>query len=211
MIIVLTGGIGSGKSEVCSILAENYGFHVYEADSKVKELYISHPSLLSDIETALGANCRTENGVFQPALLAELIFRDKDSLQKVESLVFPALSEDFDKWMADQNDGLPVVFESATVLEKTYFDGFGDMNVLVNAPFDLRLSRAVERDGDRNRVKSRMTLQNLMNRLSEGFVDERIDFVIDNSGTLDDLKSRIHDFVSYIDCNKNVISAQQRC
>ena len=94
--------------------------------------------------------------------MAELIFRDKDSLQKVESLVFPALSEDFDKWMADQNDGLPVVFESATVLEKTYFDGFGDMNVLVNAPFDLRLSRAVERDGDRNRVKSRMTLQNLM-------------------------------------------------
>ena len=126
----------------------------------------------------------------------------------MESLVFPALSEDFDKWMADQNDGLPVVFESATVLEKTYFDGFGDMNVLVNAPFDLRLSRAVERDGDRNRVKSRMTLQNLMNRLSEGFVDERIDFVIDNSGTLDELKSRIHDFVSYISCNKNVISKQ---
>ena len=111
--------------------------------------------------------------------------------------------------MADQNDGLPVVFESATVLEKTYFDGFGDMTVLVNAPFDLRLSRAVERDGDRNRVKSRMTLQNLMNRLSEGFVDERIDFVIDNSGTLDDLKSRIHDFVSHIACNKNVVSAQQ--
>ena len=209
-VLIVTGGIGSGKSLVCRMLTESHCIPVYEADRRVKALYSEIPSMLDDIEKTLEVSVRDDDGTFVPQRLADVIFADHVALKKLEDIVFPRLKEDFARW-ADEHGKDVVAFESATVLEKTYFDGFGDMNVLVNAPFDLRLSRAVERDGDRKRVKSRMTLQNLMNRLSEGFVDERIDFVIDNSGTLDELKSRIHDFVSYIGHNKNVTSAQQRC
>lgn len=211
MIIVLTGGIGSGKSQVCRILAEKYGFHIYEADSKVKDLYHDHPTLLDDIESSLGKSFRGNDGVFQPSLLSKVIFSDKAALETVESIVFPVLKEDFADWMADIHDGLPIVFESATVLEKPYFDSFGDITVLVNAPYSLRLERAVRRDADKNRVESRMAHQILMNRLSDGYHDDRIDYVIDNSGPIEELESKINDFVSKIDYNINVTYRQQRC
>ena len=53
MILILSGGIGSGKSVAAGMLNEMYGFPVYSADQRVKELYIEHPTLLSGIEKEL--------------------------------------------------------------------------------------------------------------------------------------------------------------
>ena len=209
MIIVLTGGIGSGKSQVCRILSEDYGFHVYEADARVKELYNTHPELLSRIEVALGASFRNAEGDFVPSSLAQVIFCDCNALETVESLVFPVLIDDFNKWMSGITDDLPVIFESATVLEKPQFSGFGDFIVLVNAPYSIRLARAGVRDGDSAKVESRMGFQKLMNRLSEGESDPRIDYVIDNSGSIDELKAKIKDFVLELGKNKNVTYIEQ--
>ena len=69
-VLIVTGGIGSGKSTVCSMLSNDYGYPVYEADRRVKDLYLEHPSLLADIEEALGECFRNDDGVFQPARLA---------------------------------------------------------------------------------------------------------------------------------------------
>ena len=204
MIIVVTGGIGSGKSSVCRILAERYGFHIYEADSKVKGLYDSHPTLLTQIEADLGKTLRDVNGRFKPSELAAVIFSDSSALGTVESHVFPALKEDFSSWMNGHDDGLPVVFESATVLEKPQFDGFGDIVVLVDAPFTTRLERAVSRDGNRAGVEARMKHQRLMNSLSEGAVDERIDHVIHNGGTEGELEVEIDGFIKKFNDNINV-------
>ena len=204
MIIVVTGGIGSGKSSVCRILKERYGFHIYEADSKVKQLYDIHPTLLDDIEEGLGRRLRDGNGRFKPSELSNVIFNDRSALEKVESLVFPTLKEDFRQWMNGHDDGKPTVFESATILEKPQFDGFGDTTVLVDAPYAIRLGRAAQRDGDKAGVEARMSHQKLMNSLSDGAEDMRIDHVIDNSGTEDELTAKIDDFVRKIGYNTNV-------
>lgn len=204
MIIVVTGGIGSGKSCVCRILAAQYGFHVYEADHKVKELYRTHPSLLGDIEKELGVDLRDDEGIFIPSKLSEIIFADKTVLEKVEALVFPALKEDFHHWMEEYDDGLPFIFESATILEKHQFDGFGDMTVIINAPYALRLKRAGERDGDMLMVEARMAHQKLMNSFSDGVTDRRVDVVIENVGSEDELKLKVAEFVRNLGYNVNV-------
>ena len=48
MILILSGGIGSGKSVAAGMLNEMYGFPVYCADKRVKELYGEHPTLLKE-------------------------------------------------------------------------------------------------------------------------------------------------------------------
>ena len=84
-----------------------------------------------------------------------------------------------------------MVFESATVLEKTQFDGFGDKIILVDAPFETRLERACRRDGaDREKVLARMQNQKLMNDLSDESEDSRIDCKIMNDSTFEELVSR---------------------
>lgn len=190
MTLVVTGGIGSGKSEVCRILKDLGLVCQYNADMRAKSLYEEHPTLLRDIENSLGCTFRDENGRFQPSKLASVIFSDSSALKIVESHLFPALLEDFATY-AGSCGGEIVVFESATILEKPQFDGFGDKVILVDAPFELRLERACIRDGvERDKVIARMQNQKLMNDISDGYVDPRIDIRIINDGGMEDLVNR---------------------
>lgn len=196
-VLVVTGGIGSGKSEVCRILERNGLKAQYNADSKVKELYASCPDLLEKIEEKLQSPVRDSEGRFRPQLLAARIFSDEEALAAVESIVFPALMEDFKDFARRYEASGIIVFESATVLEKPQFEGFGDKIVLVDAPVALRLDRACARDGaDREAVKARMQNQKLMNALSEGVSDPRIDAVIVNDSTVAVLEDRVDKIMS---------------
>lgn len=206
-ILVITGGIGSGKSEVCRILAQKGLTVQYNADAKVKELYDTVPGLLESIEDRLGCSLRDEAGKFVPRCLAQRIFVDRQALETVESLVFPALMEDFLAFAG--NSGSPfVVFESATILEKPQFDGFGDKVILVDAPVSMRMERACRRDGaDREAVKARMANQKKMNALSEGATDPRIDAVIVNDGSIAILEQKIEIMMSDLfgDWRKDIV------
>ena len=206
-ILVITGGIGSGKSEVCRILAQKGLAVQYNADAKVKELYDTVPGLLESIEDRLGCSLRDEAGKFVPRCLAQRIFVDRQALETVESLVFPALMEDFLAFAG--NSGSPfVVFESATKLEKPQFEDFGDKVILVDAPVSMRMERACRRDGaDREAVKARMSNQKKMNALSEGATDPRIDAVIVNDGSIAILEQKIEIIMSDLfgDWRKDIV------
>lgn len=194
-VLVVTGGIGSGKSLVCSILNSKYGIPVYEADKRAKELYEKVPSLLADIESALGISLRDQDGRFIPAHLAQVIFCDASALSVVENLLFPVLKKDFLMWAEKLGGGL-VAFESATILEKHQFDDFGDIVLLVNAPTSLRMRRAMVRDGvSEAETLSRMEAQPLMNRLASGCSHPRVDYVLDNVSSEDELRNKLAEFI----------------
>lgn len=198
-VLVVTGGIGSGKTEVCRILREEYGCGVYDADSKVKELYHTHPTLLSDIEAALGIVLRDDDGRFTPRRLAEVIFSDTGSLNGLENILFPVLISDFDIWKKNYEADRFVVFESATILEKPQLRGLGDRLMIVDAPFDLRLSRACSRNGAaEEEVRARMRNQVLMNRISSGEGYDDADVIIRNTGSIDDLRRQTVDAIGRI-------------
>jgi dephospho-CoA kinase len=195
-VIVITGGIGSGKSSVCAYLEKAYGWPVYEADAKVKQLYVTHPSLLTDIEKTLGLSLRDEAGDFKPSLLASVIFNDRDALIKVEDLVFPVLSEDFEHWKSQHSDRDFVILESATILEKPQLKGMGDVTVLIDAPLQLRQQRASLRDGvSAEMISRRMDSQTLMNDISSGKVESPAQYTVINDGRYDDLTQNIDNLV----------------
>lgn len=191
-VIVVTGGIGSGKSEVCRIIQERYGCGLYEADERVKALYDNNPVLLDKIEDALSQSFRDSEGKMDRSMLAERIFGDRAALETVESLVFPALLDDFKEWSRKYVDDAFVLFESATILEKPQLKGFGDFTILVDAPFGLRLQRACERDGaGSDQIRARMMNQPLMNAISDGTAVPDADAVISNAGSYEDLTEQV--------------------
>ncbi len=189
-IVLLTGGIGSGKSRVASIFQEQ-GVPVYNADLRAKELYLSEPNLLEDIEATLSTSLRDSTGNFDPKKMADIIFADKKKLEQVEALLFPVLIQDFKNYASKFPDSSFVVMESATALEKTYFKGFADKIILVDAPYELRLMRACYRDGlTREQALPRMKVQKLMNAFSrkeEKPENYGVDFVINNDSTVENL------------------------
>lgn len=198
-VVVVTGGIGSGKSMACTYLNNRYGWPVYEADSRVKDLYACHATLLAEIETALGANLRRDDGRLDPQALSAIIFNDSDALALVESIVFPVLLDDFEMWKSRHADSLFVVLESATILEKPQLSGIGDYVILIDAPVNVRLDRAASRDkSSYERVKLRMASQEMMNKISDGILKAPVDRVVENVGSVDDLREKLDEFVENV-------------
>ena len=66
--VIITGGIGSGKSRVCAYLASR-GVPVYDSDARTKSLYERHPDLVDRMEEALGVPLRDAQGSLTAAFL----------------------------------------------------------------------------------------------------------------------------------------------
>lgn len=198
-VVVITGGIGSGKSWACRYLSDRYGWPVYEADERVKQLYESHPSLLAEIESALGRGFRDGRNRFSPRLLSEVIFKDKTALERVEELVFPVLTQDFENWKSVHATSGVVIIESATILEKPQLAGLGDIYLLIDAPVDLRLSRAVSRDAaSKEKIIQRMQAQKLMNDISYGKVKAPVDYVVFNDDSAEKFAAKLEELAAKI-------------
>ena len=186
--VILTGGMGSGKSAVCALLKAR-GVPVYDSDSRTKMLYDRDPALVGRLEAVLGAGLRTAEGRLDRGKLAALIFSDPARKAAVEAVVHPAVLADFRRWKRWQRPKgwtygpVPfVVLESAIILSCPVFDGVGDRTVLVDAPEEARLTRAVARDGSDPEAALRRIR-------SQRFDRSRVDAVLRNDGSLSALSA----------------------
>ena len=179
--VIVTGGIGSGKSAVCAILREQ-GIPVYDSDQRTKSLYERRPALLRQLEQALGQPLRTPDGHLDRSCLAQLIFSSPQARETLESIVYPFVLKDFKQWRARFRKPPFVVLESAVILSKPLFDGLADAVVLVEAPQEERIRRILLRDGGtRESALTRMAAQPEIPR-------EKVDAVLQNTGSEEELR-----------------------
>ena len=166
--VLVTGPIGSGKSEACRYLA-SLDFPVYECDARTKLLYSTVPGLKCSIEERLGL----------PWARIGEVFADPGKLRTLEAMVYPYVVEDLKAWKAAQT--APLLFvESAIALDKPQFDGLYDTVVLVDAPYETRVQRnpkAAERDA------------------LQAYDPARIDHVVVNDGTPEELQLLIRQLI----------------
>lgn len=179
LTILITGGIGSGKSVVSGIL-RGRGIPVYDTDSRTKALYEGELGIR--LEEALGKKLHDADGHFDRKALASLIFSDRQILERVEEIVHPAVLRDFEEWKEKQESTI-VCMESAIALEKPLFNDSYDFVVIVNAPEDLRIRRACNRDGS-DEISVRKRVQNQKVDL------QKANFKIENDGGLDKLEAQ---------------------
>lgn len=152
----ITGGIGSGKSTVCAML-EEMGVAVYNSDARAKELMTMCATLREAIVARFGAECYTSEGLNR-GYLAERVFGDAAELAALNSLVHPAVMADFETW-AESQQGSYVVLESAILFEAG-LEQRVDMAVAVLSPEELRIERAMRRDGaSREQIVARIGRQ----------------------------------------------------
>ncbi|MEN8203336.1 MAG: dephospho-CoA kinase [Bacteroidota bacterium] len=171
----LTGGIGSGKTLVCSVL-EKFGVAVYYADEEARRLMNTDPGLMRQIEELFGQEAY-RNGTLDRGLLAGRVFDDSPMLAKLNALVHPAVREHYSNWVELQAD-VPYVVEEAAILFESGSDRYMDMNVLIWADKEERIQRVMQRDGvSRDQVEKRMHMQ-----ISEEEKKRRADIVIYNDG-----------------------------
>jgi dephospho-CoA kinase len=171
----LTGGIGSGKTLVCSVL-EKFGVPVYYADTEARKLMNSNADIKAGIVNLFGEKAFAKDGLNR-AFLAKLVFGDQEKLTLLNKLVHPFVREDFTRWVSRQERSSYVVEEAAILFESGASLEM-DQSVLVYAPLEIRIRRVMERDhSERDAVLKRMEHQ-----ISEEEKKKLADHVIINDG-----------------------------
>ncbi len=141
----LTGGIGSGKSTVATLL-EMLGAAIYIADERAKSLMTSDLRLVAGIRELFGAGAYGGDGTLDRSYLAERIFGDRELRERLNALVHPAVARDFERWVGEIENA-PYVVEEAAVLVESGGVQHVDVVVVVAAAQAIRLRRVVRRDG----------------------------------------------------------------
>lgn len=156
--IGITGNMGSGKSTVAKLFMQ-LGFPVYDADSRAKSLMVTNPSLIQSIQSIFGPMAYTEDGQLNRGYISEIAFRQPEKLKLLNETVHPAVRTDFTTWAESQAVAM-VVKEAALMIESGSYHDL-DALILVRAPLELRIQRAMARDG-KTREEVELRLKNQM-------------------------------------------------
>lgn len=174
--IAITGGIGSGKSYVSHLL-EDMHVPVYNADNEAKRLMVSDEEIRRGLVELLGIDVYRD-GVLDKKRLASYLFSDASHTLRVNEIVHPCVRKDFVRWVECQTECEVVGMESA-ILYEAGFEDTVDAVVMVYAPVQLRIQRAMYRDGaTEEQVRARMSVQ-----MDDGEKCRRADFVVVNDGS----------------------------
>jgi dephospho-CoA kinase len=147
----VTGGIGSGKSTVCNIF-RLLGVPIYEADLRAKALMISNTDLREAIIANFGKESYLKNGNINRAYMSEVVFSDESKTNLINSLVHPAVYDDYKKWVAHRNSHSYLVKEAALLFEAGSYKNL-DKIIVVTAPVKKRIERILMRDHHRSEIQ----------------------------------------------------------
>ena len=154
--IGLTGGIGSGKSTVASIFKQ-LGVSIYFSDTRAKFLMASDSKVIAQIEDAFGSKSYV-NGQLNKTYISKKVFSDSRALKTLNSIVHPAVKNDFNLWCTTQKG--PYIIKEAAILFESKSNIGLDKVILVSSPKELKMSRVLKRDQtDKKSVLERMDAQ----------------------------------------------------
>ena len=184
--IGITGTIGSGKSTVGEILRHR-GLPVLDADACVHMLYRDCTALREKLATAFGPECLTADGVNRK-FFAELIFKDCSAREKLESIVYPYLTDSVREFFAE-NPG-EAFLEAALLHRIPEVVKLLDQVWLVDAPAEVRLERLQQRGLSREDAKRRIDAQGDIAALWQA---QEIPVTrVENNGSLEQLARLVH-------------------
>lgn len=161
--IGITGGIGSGKTTVCKVF-ELLGVPVFYADDVAKSIMHTDPILKSGILDAFGQNSYAQSGELNRSYISSIVFNNKHELEKLNSLVHPAVFRAFDNWVLSQKGASYVIKEAALLYESDAYK-MCDRSILVISPIETRISRVKARDG--------ISAEDIQLRMDRQFSDEQ--------------------------------------
>ena len=180
----LTGGIGSGKSEVTRRLAA-HGALVVDADTVAREVVAPGSSGLAAVVAEFGRDVLGADGSLDRGRLAALVFTDDSARRRLNAVVHPLVRAETARRFAAAPADAVVVNDVPLLVEAGLAPAY-DVVVVVEAPAELRLARLAARGLTEPDARARMAAQ-----ASDEDRRAVADHVIVNDGSLADLDRRV--------------------
>jgi dephospho-CoA kinase len=185
ILVGLTGGIGSGKSTISSLL-EGKGAIIIDADAIVREVQLPGSEVLAELAAKFGPGVLAGDGSLDRQAVANIVFTDPDALKALNAIVHPAVGKEMNRRMIEQRTTDHVVILDIPLLTENPREGLQG-KIVVDVPVEVQVERLVKYRGfDEADARARISRQATREqRLATA------DFVVDNSGDLADLQPQM--------------------
>ena len=159
MILVgLTGGIGSGKSTISSLL-EGKGAVIIDADAIVREVQLPGSSVLAELAEKFGSEVLAADGSLDRQAVANIVFTDPDALKALNAIVHPAVGKEMNRRMIEQRSTDHVVVLDIPLLTENPREGLQG-KIVVDVPVEVQVERLVKYRGfDETDARARISRQ----------------------------------------------------
>ena len=187
-VIGVTGGVGAGKSEILNFIADNWNATVVEADEVGYLVMKPGKSCFAPIVELFGPGILQEDGTLDRTKIAEMVFEDKELLDKLNAIVHPAVKKYIRKAIEREKENETDFFivEAALLIEDKY-DEICDELWYIYADEEVRKERLIEGRG----YSEKKVREIMANQLSEDEFSSHCDFEIDNSGDFEETKKQL--------------------
>jgi dephospho-CoA kinase len=193
MILVgLTGGIGSGKSTVSSMLAAR-GAEIVDADVITRDVQAPGSPIVEAIAERFGAEVLDAQHGLRRAELAEIVFADADALADLNAIVHPAVGAEINRRVDELASTDKVVVLDIPLLTENP-RGKLQGKIVVDVPVEVQVERLVRYRGFTEAdARARIARQSSREDRVNG-----ADFVVDNSGSVDELDPQIAELWAWL-------------
>jgi dephospho-CoA kinase len=193
LLVGLTGGIGSGKSTVSALLTER-GALIIDADAITRELQQPGHDVFDAMVERFGPAILAADGTLDRPAVAAIVFTDEQAKKDLEAIVHPAVGAEMLNRMQAAADTDQVVVYDVPLLVESARRGYGAV-IVVDVDPEVAIRRLVEQRG-MDEADARARIANQASREARRAVADRI---IDNSGTMDDLRRQVDEVWAWIE------------
>jgi dephospho-CoA kinase len=196
VIIGVTGGIGSGKSEAIRELGQ-MDFYIIDADAVARDLIHYDTRIQNAIRKAFGPGFFDSKHRLQRRELGKIVFSDPAKMAMLNRIVWPPLIRNLKEKIGQlqTKDKAAKIAVDIAILFEAKLESLFDIIVVITAPLENRIKWL--------KMKRKWTKKEIMDRIHSQMdihsKKDKADYVISNSGTLDDLKKKIRSLIETIE------------
>jgi dephospho-CoA kinase len=160
-IIGITGGIGSGKTLMASII-NKLGYPIFNSDIEAKLIVSNSKVVRKEIIELFGENSFHSDGSYNTKYVSEIVYKTPKKLEDLNQIIHPRVRANFQKFVEKSKSSL-VFGEAAILFETGSFQNYDEI-ILVTAPLETRILRCMDRDN--------LTRKQVLEKISKQWTDE---------------------------------------
>ncbi len=188
-VIGLTGNIGSGKTTVSRLLADEYGCFYISADNIGRLVAEPGGEAYDELRDAFGDAYFLSDGKLDRPAMAELVFHDRTELERLNGIMHPAILRHIKRRINEIHKAEPqgiIIVEAALLIEADYL-GILDSLWLVWADDAVRLRRVMDRDS----ISAEQAQARMNNQMSQQEKLKYAQYVLHNNDGINELKNEL--------------------
>lgn len=190
-IIGITGGIASGKSNVCNVIKE-LGYPIIDCDEITRKNYEIGGKIYNVVLERFGSEFLLDDDNIDRKKLGKLVFNNPSAKMLLNSITHPIIKEELLKEIAKYNDGL--LFVEIPLLYEAKFDSICDKVICVFLSQKYQVERLMEREG----IDEDFALKKIQSQMDLYMKKSLADYVVNSKGSFDETREQVIEIINKI-------------